>query len=76
MTNREKLNSMALYDLLCRMNENLNETVDCCILDGIAWNGKYDGIRCPMFYDGSVPFKDACKNCIANWLNSEYDGRW
>ncbi len=65
MTNREKLNSMALYDLLCRMQKNFDEGA-LCILEFIT------GSKVPCIQNKPFP---PCEECIANWLNSKYDGR-
>lgn len=66
MTNREKLLKTCEFDLLCRMNENIKtyqftRTALCCVLNGFRYEGECD---------------KECDECIANWLNSEYDGRW
>lgn len=66
MTNREKLNSIALYDLLCRMNKLLrgNEGKDeeaetrACIMDCFMDSSKSEQ-RC----------RCNCEKCIASFLN-------
>ena len=58
MTNREWLQSMALYDLLCRISdygEMMNK--DFCIADALKING--------VWCDGD------CKKCLQAWLNDE-----
>lgn len=67
MTNREKLNGTALYDLLCMMNDKSM----VCVLQLLD---KEQRIRCDMLIKN--PTKQTCHACIANWLNSKYDGRW
>ena len=71
MTNREKLNSMALYDLLCRMQENTFEFMyelgnNPCIIAYIT--GEMQGGRCADFIEGT---EENCSKCIASWLNEE-----
>ena len=63
MTNREKLNSMALYDLLCRMNDKLESEGGGCVM--LAFT-EYEGAmkRCPQH-------RNDCSKCIAAWLNEE-----
>ncbi len=67
-TNRDKLNSMALYDLLCGMNKRLmendpnDETAEtrACIMD--------------CFMDSSESVQQCmcnCEKCIARFLNEE-----
>lgn len=58
MKNRDKLNGMAIYDLLCRMAKNS----PYCIIETIT--GK--AYKCP--YGRSLP---DCHKCIAAWLNEE-----
>ena len=58
--NREKLMEQSLYDLLCKMNERLNdmnhESRAYCILD---------------LLDASFDCKDStkCEDCIQAWMN-------
>lgn len=62
MTNREKLNSMALYDLLCIMDENGGG--DTCIVEllgGETWNDDHRSHRCYEY--------KCCQDCVAAWLN-------
>lgn len=61
MTNREKLGSMALYDLLCNMNYNYFQKQACCVLEMIVG----EEIECATI--------TPCKDCIARWLNEKYD---
>lgn len=70
MTNREKLNSECMYDLLCRMNDGMirqqNENfVSVCVLDALCKNGIANNIRCE---DSG---KEKCAACIAAWMNEE-----
>lgn len=79
MTNREKLNNMAMYDLLCRMQSRLREhgtlcasydlSDDCsvCVLDALGVQDMYD--RCSKYNGIGNP--ELCKDCIAAWLNEE-----
>jgi hypothetical protein len=60
MTNREKLNSECLYDLLCRMQKNGN---DCVILQ---LTGEYQDKQCEDYRRGWVV---QCRECIAAFLN-------
>lgn len=62
MTNREKLNSMALYDLLCRMQGNGSD----CVIEQIT--GTPQDERCEKHESGWVV---DCLACIAAWLNEE-----
>ena len=67
MTNREVLNRMNMYDLLCRLN-SAKETAgraDCIIQD--LEKTKFM-LRC-----GSGAYKGyrACERCINDWLNEE-----
>lgn len=66
MTNREKLRRMAIYDLLCRMQENLEQcNIDGetpCVMNSL---GADNGIgRC-------IKANGECRDCIATWLNEE-----
>ena len=64
MTNREKLASMAMYDMLLMINENLDK-VDgrwACALDAL---GAETERRCANV--------TSCRYCIARWLNEEHD---
>ena len=72
MTNREKLANMAMYDVLCRMNEGMireqNENfVSVCVLDALCKNGIANNIRC------EESGKEKCESCIARWLNEKCD---
>lgn len=62
MTNREKLNSECMYDLLCRMNDKSM----VCVLKLL---NKEKRIRCDMLIKN--PTKQTCHACIAEWLNEE-----
>ena len=62
MKNREILNKMNMYDLLCRLNEGLSDVNDeVCILD--ALNG------CAT--TSSYCYDYSCERCIADWMNEE-----
>lgn len=59
---REKLNSIAMYDLLRLMNKNLLRcTFGRCIMTGL---GCYSAERCHAS-------EQKCDRCIANFLNEE-----
>lgn len=67
-SNREKLMNTNIYDLLCRMQENLarSDLSRCaldrrCILDIIT--GKEEDC-----------YADNCPECIAEWLNEPHEG--
>lgn len=62
MKNRERLLRTNKYDLLLRIQSNLNKSEDpsLCVLDMIS------GHR--------VECKPPCKNCIQEWLNEEEFG--
>lgn len=65
MTNREKLGSMALYDLLCRMNDKLESEGGGCVM--LAFTEYEEAMkRCPQH-------RNECSKCIAAWLNEKYD---
>lgn len=60
-SNAERLHNMCLYDLLCRMQENLvRSDLSRCILDIIT--GKEEDC-----------YADKCPECIAAWLNERSD---
>lgn len=60
MTNREKLHSMSLFDLLCMMNDKSM----LCVLQLFD---KEKRIRCDMFMKNTS--KETCHACIAAWLD-------
>jgi hypothetical protein len=61
MTNREKLNSECMYDLLCRMNDKLeSEGGGCVMLAFIEYEEARK--RCPQH-------RNDCSKCIAAFLN-------
>ena len=62
MKNREVLNKMNMYDLLCRINE-YEDGFYFCVIDRI----EYKIYPCRR---GSRGIKN-CKECIADWLNKE-----
>lgn len=59
MTNREKLNSMALYDLLCRMNNKILTGNDSCIMSAL----------CESPVSRCAEYRGYCDRCIEKWLN-------
>ena len=61
MTNREKLNSECMYDLLCRMNNKLLLRSDSCIMSALC---ESPSSRC-------AEYKGYCDRCIEKWLNEE-----
>lgn len=70
-SNAEKLNSMAMYDLLCRMQKNADdqhhESFPCVV--GMI-TGEYPIWRCAEFMSGTYA---ECDKCIAAWLNELHD---
>ena len=58
--NRERIMQQSLYDLLCWMNDNIND-YEVCIMDALR---AYTGERCAKYSWGK-----RCKECIAAWLN-------
>ena len=65
MTNREKLLNTNLYDLLCRMQINLDNLLpsvefNFCVLDLI-------GVDIDAYCDGM----GECEKCLQKWLNEE-----
>lgn len=64
MKNREVLNKMNMYDLLCRLNAGIrNEAI--CIIDAL---GECKQSTYCMINDCD---KCTCEKCIADWLNEE-----
>ena len=57
MTNREKLASIALYDLLCRMQAEFRDE-PACVLELLEAGG------CRA---------ESCRECIRIYLNEKYD---
>ena len=69
MTWRQKLLHTNIYDLLCRMQVNLDNllpSVECnfCVLDLI-------GVDTDAYCDGA----GECEKCLQKWLNESYNGR-
>lgn len=59
MTNREKLIKTNIYDLLCKMQHNNFNRLDCqCVMEFVV--GKE--IKCTG---------EGCDRCIEQWLNEE-----
>mgnify|MGYP007069850117 CR=1 FL=1 len=73
--NRDALAQMAIYDLLCRMQENAKERAEkqnvICVLSNIENANPL--FRCAGYYHSG---KHDCKSCIADWFNEPYNGRW
>lgn len=69
MTNREKLNRMALYDMLVGINEALDREINnagcaTCVVELLGEEiRKSCDSRCSHYV--------TCNNCIAAWLNEE-----
>ena len=65
MTNREKLNSECMYDLLCRMNEKSMPGF-LCVLQMLDEKNRVR-VRCDDFAKSTM--KETCRSCIAAWMN-------
>jgi hypothetical protein len=65
MTNREKLNSECMYDLLCRMNK---KTMPYRCMLQVLDDKQRVRTRCDE-YGGEFGTDTACPACIAAWLN-------
>lgn len=63
-TNRDKLNSMAIYDLLCSMDDNMKKPGCDCIIDALEGNTSYCKV-CELKEGEELD----CRKCIASWLN-------
>ena len=66
MTNADKINSTAMYDVLMLMNENLKDwqymtNALCCVLNGFRYSSECD---------------KECSECLQRFLAADYDGRW
>ena len=63
-SNAEYLNKMCLYDLLCKMNSNIEDAnahgETPCIMNALT--GKTDIARCQYY-------ENECAHCISAWLN-------
>jgi hypothetical protein len=69
MTNREKLLHTNIYDLLCRMQENVkNEPFDRGLLPCVLFyvTGDANIYHCVDYYDCG---KIDCNRCIEEWMN-------
>lgn len=69
MTNREKLNRMAMYDLLVSINEGLDREINnagcaTCVIELL-------GTKIWSSLDRRCNHYETCKDCIASWLNEE-----
>ena len=66
--NRDAIAQMAIYDLLCRMQENAEERAKkqtvLCVLSNIENANPF--FRCTWYFRSG---KKDCKACIADWLN-------
>lgn len=75
MKNRDQLRQMCEYDLLCIIQKNEKERrtkqVNHCILSDITNQNPL--FRCTGYFHNG---QQQCDNCIADWLNEEYDERW
>lgn len=71
MTNRESLLHTNLYDLLCRMNDNL-DTSFRCIMDAL-YDSTTEQHRTAREKCLSV-YHNECSSCIQAFLNEKYDG--
>lgn len=69
MTNREKLANMALYDMLCRMNDR-SANGFLCVLQMLDEKCRVR-TRCDDF--GNTRTDEGCHKCIARWLNEDHD---
>ena len=61
-SNAEKLNNMCLYDLLCRMHENISNVLKeetICYLDIVTGD------------NGEPCRSNACRECLQKWMNEE-----
>lgn len=72
--NRDVLNQICMYDLLCRMQKELERCSielinDACIMDVLGFNVTSVHYR-HMKHNGD------CSECIQSFLNEEYDRRW
>lgn len=69
MTNREKLNSMAMYDLLVSINDGLDREINnagcaTCVVELLNEPiRKSLHRRCDNY--------ETCNDCIASWMNEE-----
>lgn len=85
MKNRDRLAQINTFDLLCKVNGEIDRAqtraieepesfISTCIIDAIT----EDYEVCPratgeINMEGYVTI---CQACIARWLNAEYNGRW
>jgi len=71
MTNREKLLQTNIYDLLCRMNDNLDTSFRCIVdalYDSTTEQHRTAKEKCLSIYHNE------CSSCIQAFLNEKYDG--
>lgn len=72
--NRDALNQICMYDLLCRMQKGLKRCSielinDACIMDVLGFNVTSVHYR-------HMKFNGDCNACIQAFLNEKYDLRW
>ena len=65
MTNRDRLQKMAMIDFLNCFIQNCDQCVLCML--GIE---TYTD-RCDRFYDGKKSLNETCYDCISAWLNEK-----
>lgn len=70
--NRDAIAQMAIYDLLCRMNETIkwkkmqdNHDIRFCIMDVL------DDVGQPLCNGVQMSNRDSCAECIERYLNRE-----
>ena len=71
MTNRQKLTQTNLYDLLCRMNDNLDTSFRCimdALYDSTTEQHRTAKEKCLGVYHNQ------CDKCIQAFLQEEYNG--
>ena len=71
MTNREKLLHTNIFDLLCRMNDNLDTSFRCIVdalYDSTTEQHRTAKEKCLSVYHNE------CSSCIQAFLNEKYDG--
>lgn len=69
--NRDAIAQMAMYDLLCRMNDNLDTSFRCIVdalYDSTTEQHRTAKEKCLSIYHNE------CSSCIQAFLNEKYDG--
>ena len=61
MRNREILNKICTYDLLCRINSSIPLNTHCVL--NMLEQKQFSKMRCGEYA--------TCEDCIADWLNEE-----